>query len=380
MVLQSTVESPDPAAAAPATVARGSRLEWLDSIRGLAALVVLIGHIAGAFAWPNWARHFFVLFDGRVAVTMFFVLSGFVLARPYIGEAADPPKRFLWVNFLTRRVTRIWLPWVAMFWISWLAREFLPRDFLTAPAMTGWAREFWTGPLNAMAILKQHFYSLHDPATLLMPQDWSLRMELQGSALIPIFVWLFRRNAWLALALGVLIAIVRPTGYYMLTFAAGVLLAGYRNQIYRFFASKALPIQFGLLVVAFILIETRAIAGPPKHTDRFVWNFGTLGCSLFLALALGSGQLQWLLSRKPLVFLGRISYSLYLIQFVVILSVLPPLMHSLNALGLVEPNVTLAIVMFAGIATTVAISSVLHRYIEQPCIDFGHWLGKFLRF
>jgi peptidoglycan/LPS O-acetylase OafA/YrhL len=166
----------------------------------------------------------------------------------------------------------------------------------------------------------------------------------------------------------------------MLTFAAGVLLAGYRNQIHRFFVSKALPIQFGLLVAAFILIETRAIAGPPKHTDRFVWNFGTVGCSLFLALALGSGQLQWLLSRKPLVFLGRISYSLYLIQFVVILCVLPALMHSLNAVGLVEPNVILAIVMFTGIATTIAISSVLHRYIEQPCIDFGHWLGKFLRF
>jgi peptidoglycan/LPS O-acetylase OafA/YrhL len=40
----------------------------------------------------------------------------------------------------------------------------------------------------------------------------------------------------------------------------------------------------------------------------------------------------------------------------------------------------LAIVMFAGIAATIAISEILHRYIERPCIDFGHWLGKFLRF
>jgi peptidoglycan/LPS O-acetylase OafA/YrhL len=46
----------------------------------------------------------------------------------------------------------------------------------------------------------------------------------------------------------------------------------------------------------------------------------------------------------------------------------------------VESNAILAIVMLTGIAATVAISNVLHRYIEQPCIDFGHWLGKFLRF
>ena len=54
--------------------------------------------------------------------------------------------------------------------------------------------------------------------------------------------------------------------------------------------------------------------------------------------------------------------------------------HWLNALGLREPNVMLAIAMLSGIASTVAISTLLHRYIEQPCIDFGHWLGKFLRF
>jgi peptidoglycan/LPS O-acetylase OafA/YrhL len=281
-------------------------LEWLDSIRGLAALVVLIGHIAGAFAWPDWARQFFLLFDGRVAVTMFFVLSGFVLARPYIGEEADPAKRFLWINFFTRRVTRIWLPWVAVFWISWLAREFLPRNFSITPSLTQWAQPFWTGPLDGMAILKQHLFSFFDPTTLLLPQDWSLRVELQGSALIPVFVLLFRRQPWLVFALGVALTIARPTGYYMLTFAAGVLLAGYRNEVHNFFAAKTLATQFGLLLAALFLIEARFFAGPPAHSDRFVWNFGAVGCSLFLALALGSTQLQWRLSRQTRLFLGRI--------------------------------------------------------------------------
>jgi peptidoglycan/LPS O-acetylase OafA/YrhL len=380
MVATSSVESPEDAASVPPVTTRGGRLEWLDSIRGLAALVVLIGHIAGAFKWPDWARNVFLLFDGRVAVTMFFVLSGFVLARPYLGEV-NTSKRFLLANFLTRRVTRIWLPWVAVFWMSWLAREFLPRDFLISPTLSEWAASFWTRPQDAMTILKQHLYSLHDPMTVLLPQDWTLRVELQGSALIPVFVWLFRRRPWLVAAFGTaLLFVPRPFGYYMVTFAAGVLIAGYRNEIQKFFATRSRATLIGLLLLAIILIETRYIIGPPKATDRFVWNLGTVGCSLFLALALGSSQLQSLLSRTPLVFLGRISYSLYLIQFVVILCALPPLIYWLNNMGLSEPNALLALVMFFGIAITIVLSAVLHHWIEQPCIDLGHWLGKFLRF
>jgi peptidoglycan/LPS O-acetylase OafA/YrhL len=51
---------------------------------------VLFGHTKAVFAWPNslvaWAKFPVVniLFDGRSAVTMFLVLSGFVLSRPYL--------------------------------------------------------------------------------------------------------------------------------------------------------------------------------------------------------------------------------------------------------------------------------------------------------
>jgi peptidoglycan/LPS O-acetylase OafA/YrhL len=55
-------------------------------------------------------------------------------------------------------------------------------------------------------------------------------------------------------------------------------------------------------------------------------------------------------------------------------------MHWLNRLGLREPSVMLAIVMVSGIAMTIGISAILHRCIEQPCIDLGHRLGKFVRF
>ena len=72
------------------------RLEALDSIRGLAALAVLFGHTCGTFVWPvswvKWIRWplFNMAFDGRSAVAMFFVLSGFVLSRPYVSSISPP--------------------------------------------------------------------------------------------------------------------------------------------------------------------------------------------------------------------------------------------------------------------------------------------------
>jgi hypothetical protein len=76
------------------------RVEYLDSIRGLAALFVLLCHTTKAFDWPpaywtliNWP-FIYILFDGKAAVVMFFVLSGYVLSKPYVTSADTPPQNF----------------------------------------------------------------------------------------------------------------------------------------------------------------------------------------------------------------------------------------------------------------------------------------------
>src|SRR5262245_334732 len=198
--------------------AKAQRLEWLDSIRGISALVVLIGHLAIAFEGPALQKAFYSWFDGRVAVTMFFILSGFVLTRPYL-RAPDGGKfrKLLWINFYVRRITRIWLPWVAVFWLSWLVATHIPRTVSFQPAFTSWAMGFWN-PLDGLAILKQHIYGLHDPKLLLLPQDWSLGVELKASLLIPVLVILFRLRPWLVAVFGLVLTAAHPTGYYMLTF------------------------------------------------------------------------------------------------------------------------------------------------------------------
>jgi len=107
------------------------RIEYLDSIRGLAALIVLLSHVGGAFEWPgiffavmNWP-FLYILFNGKEAVAMFFILSGYVLSKPYMDNKLTHSRKIFLPTFYLRRFIRIWSPWFFVFIISILAQKFL---------------------------------------------------------------------------------------------------------------------------------------------------------------------------------------------------------------------------------------------------------------
>jgi len=88
------------------------RIEFLDSIRGLAALFVLLSHSFGVFAWPDsyfdtasWP-FVSILFNGKEAVAMFFVLSGFLITTLLLQEFARTGS-FNLRQFYMRRVLRL---------------------------------------------------------------------------------------------------------------------------------------------------------------------------------------------------------------------------------------------------------------------------------
>lgn len=76
-----------------------SRLDGLDALRGIAALIVLVGHAT------LFSRGWFPAFHLHLAVDLFFMLSGYVMARAYEPRLADDP---MGAAFLEARVRRIW--------------------------------------------------------------------------------------------------------------------------------------------------------------------------------------------------------------------------------------------------------------------------------
>ncbi len=103
------------------------RLEFLDGIRGLAALYVAMHHMAGEMSWnlrefaiPSWSKRLLTVFmGGGYAVGIFIVLSGFCLMLPVV-RSTDLSLRGGAVDYLKRRAHRILPPYYAAFTLSLL--------------------------------------------------------------------------------------------------------------------------------------------------------------------------------------------------------------------------------------------------------------------
>ncbi|MEH7307563.1 acyltransferase family protein, partial [Neobacillus drentensis] len=148
-----------------------NRITQLDSIRGLAALSVIFGHILLIlppipFVLANSPLRIF--WAGHEAVVLFFILSGFVLSLPFIKN-----KKVNYTQFFIRRIFRIYAPYI----IAILMALILKNMFFTGTNENiGWANKFWT---SAPDILN-HVFLVTDFNTYgLDPVIWSLIHELR---------------------------------------------------------------------------------------------------------------------------------------------------------------------------------------------------------
>ena len=83
------------------------RLEYLDSLRGIAAFSVVIFHIINShWAWKFEAKLSLLLFNGADAVSFFFVLSGLVLSKKYFDKN-DTLENFSIRNYSISRLFRL---------------------------------------------------------------------------------------------------------------------------------------------------------------------------------------------------------------------------------------------------------------------------------
>ena len=165
---------------------------------------------------------------------MFFVLSGFLLSRPYLTSAqpGQPPRKIFLPTFYLRRFTRIWLPWFFAFVLSALAQVVFFRDWTTNPPTNEWFRQFWHVPLTFENTLRQCLFILHDPKVQLLNQDWSLGVELKASILMPLFIFLCGVwSPWSLLAISTLLVVFTSMGPSYCSFILGVILAKHGSQL-----------------------------------------------------------------------------------------------------------------------------------------------------
>jgi peptidoglycan/LPS O-acetylase OafA/YrhL len=357
----------------------------LDSLRGLAAMSVLLLHLLEGWleaSPPHFVRYLGyipLLTNGSAAVVLFFVLSGFVLTLPQMA-----PRPQSYPAYVIRRICRIYLPYLAALALAVLGcwRFHGLEKYGTQLNMP------WRNPPSAHLIAEHlAFLGRYDVYAYDSP-IWSLVHEMRISLIFPVLCLVsLRLQAWLAfliaLTLPVLDRIIeRVSGPYLGggypgvqsvfwsytvgfcgIFLIGSLLARYREPIIDWLARLPAWTVSALSLVALVLYQYASLL----HIPRFLWDFTVgLGAGYFVMLALvPNSWLSRLLHLGPIRWLGSISYSLYLLHVPVLLVV------SIVLYRKVPDGVMLATFLVLSLLAAAA----FHRWIELPSIRLGRALA-----
>lgn len=354
------------------------RIGALEGLRGAAAAIVVVRHTTNAIAMPEAARRTLLegpwapLLDAQAAVALFFVLSGFVLA----GSLARDTSPGGTVQFWIKRVCRIHPPYAAALVATWLA-SFAYVVPEAGGAFTGWARGLARVHLAPGTLGAALLYP--GPAGQQLVVGWTLGIEMTWSLLLPLLFWLARATHW-SVALGIAAAPLGMSGMPLFTlyaahFGLGCALFTERERITGWLAGLPGTIATALAAAALASYSAPLLLGwhtprsgilMPATADPASIAVRLPGVALVVALALARPGWRRVLESAPLLFLGRISYSLYLVHMAVLLL----------AIGWLAPASPLAALgLVAGVlGASVALAALFHPAVERPSIALGNRL------
>jgi peptidoglycan/LPS O-acetylase OafA/YrhL len=346
------------------------RLEPLDALRGIAAMAVSLGHLSGlltGYAATAYAigsmTPIAAFWLGDRAVLFFFMLSGFVLAIPLLKGGVSPS------SFLVKRILRIYpVYWLATLLGLWVVSQ--------GSLGTAAGSQFDTRlGLNYFFLLGA--YTLNG----VNPPIWSLVHEIRISLYFPFVMLLMRRvpSRWLLIGAapiafagllslppaGLMGASGGATVWYGYFFLVGACLA--RHRVLLAWRVARLP---RATVVLGLFLCLSAYGMPPTVMSS-VWltavDFGliAIGASGFILIALSRPLAGAVLTVKPLLFMGRISYGYYLVHY--------PLLILFDHYGM--GRVSNYVIIPSVIVASLAIAWALNFVVERPAIALGRRLA-----
>jgi peptidoglycan/LPS O-acetylase OafA/YrhL len=335
------------------------RVKELDSIRGLAAATIVIYHV--------WFMNIGLLGS---AVDLFFVLSGYLITSILLGHPLS--ERFL-LAFYARRGLRIWPIYYISLLILVVINPWVPRPGSLA------------GLPYFLSFTQNLPYYWSDTAPAFIPafrHSWSLAIEEQFYLMWPVLLWLVGRKGlpWAAMGLIVLAVTMRALNFnsWILAthcdgLALGALLAGLLeapSEAARWRLDRSLFLAVGLAAVGFwagSAVVVRLFAhGSESALVTAVQSIRPLCLNLvFFALVgltvLGAGDWRMgLLRDRRLVYLGQISYGLYLYHHIVLI-----LWDDFAAARGLGNHIGYDLVK---IGVSLAIAALSNRIIEQPIL------------
>lgn len=355
------------------------RLDFLDALRGLAAVYVIAYHLiyipSPNLAVPAWARLWAE--NGGTGVTLFFVISAFSL---FYTTPARFKQRMPWLSYAMHRLFRI-----APLFYLWIVLTIV-RDHLVFHATHPW----WE--IAASAGFVFNFIPSHQEGFVWA--SWTIGVEMLFYVVFP-FIYVRVKNVTgaIALAVGLMLAwilIQVIIDYLKISPTASA-------SMHQWFFPRFLP-EFSMGAVAYFLLRDHVprlkqnaqvasalglllVLAATYIYVAIMQNTGQLGlpdnryakavCCLLLVAGLSLRTLK-ILVNKATVFLGKISYSIYLAQPTAIL-LLEPVYRKIYADSSGGMGVSVAFVscFLITLAVVIPFATLSYYLVEKPGIKLG---------
>ena len=357
-----------------------NHIKWLDGLRGLAILLVLLGHFFPIFP----------LFKiGWVGVNLFFILSGYLITGRLFVHAEEGGGKFYFRNFYWRRFLRIFpLYYGCLIIFFGLLPLVYKRYFVHFGQLYREQWWYWTYLSNWRIVM----YGMSDNSIL--STMWSLAVEEQFYLVWPfIFLFVVRSNKKIVVVLGaLLLAIVarvlahQPALAYFSTLTASEpLLIGSLLCILE--KEGRLPLSsrlLGALVFPAILLLVFILLQNP---DLDLWNEGLIrwgytcidilfSCLLYKLVVVGryTRLLRSVFSARWIVWMGRYSYGIYLFNWFVIQMLVIRWNGLLKAMGFGD-GASLLVSSVAGIVVLLGCSWLSFRYFESKFLRLKNFVS-----
>jgi peptidoglycan/LPS O-acetylase OafA/YrhL len=359
----------------------------IDGLRFFAIITVLIFHLNTAFSRaigssgamgegtdnPLELGWWIIRMD--LGVKVFFAISGFILALPFIKSQWFGSEKVNIGRYLLRRLTRLEPPYI----IS------LSLFFAVHVVVLGASAEEYLPNFLASIVYVHNF--VFDRSSIILPVAWSLEVEVQFYLLIPLFAALFfkpTRKFWSFILVAIFALLAIFSKHYIMR--NDVAYIG--SSILVYFSHFAV----GILFAMFYLLNKTSI-----QTKGYVWDIVGLAAmfSLFyfykpqvdignnlvfntaifaLFMSVFKGRITNAVYRWPIIFvIGGMCYTIYLIHFPVYML----LVKGSKGLAFEGPYYANLAIQFAVlIPIVIGLSAVYFKLFEQPFMD-KNWPANF---
>lgn len=347
------------------------KLGYLDSLRGIAILLVVLGHVGnmiGDSVYPYFPEFFKAfIYNGHLGVQMFFIVSAYTLLLSHDRRKEEPQAVR---KFFIRRFFRI----APMYYLAMIFTTLQILDW-------NFGNFDWnTFPKKAF-VTNLFFVNALSPSTInnFVIGGWSISAEVLFYLILPILTAKIKTlNGYITFM--VLSLFLCSLLIYTLS---GTRFDG--NEFLRYFYFNHLPV-FGLGMIAYMIDKFDKITIKPTVMlliclcifiycyDVIPYGFKYSLIYFVLLLTLKRKPYK-LLSNKILSSVGKVSFSIYLVHFMVMYCIGRwDLLHFLQTTNTITAYINFVILFLILSASSYLISCFTYKYIEIK----GQNIGKYI--